>query len=98
MLRIFEVISEAFGHEYPYFDVKFPQNDALAGRAAGAERLLIMMKEGSWATFLKVVDREGTIIVAAKWNVYNGETPPEEELEEDWWGVEGGERFYAAPV
>jgi hypothetical protein len=81
---IFELFSVAFGHEHEYCEAVFPDHDTPTGRAAGSERML-SFKADPVATFIKVVNEAGKTIAGAKWNVYDGEVPPEYELEGDYW-------------
>ena len=84
MARMFELVSVAFGHEHEYVEAVFPDHDTPAGRAAGSERMLAM-KADPTATFIKVIDEDGKMIAGAKWNVFDGEVPPEYVLEGDYW-------------
>jgi hypothetical protein len=84
MQRMFEIFSVSFGHEHEYCEAVFPNHDTPAGRAAGSERMLAMAADPN-ATFIKVVNDEGKMIAGAKWNVYDGEIPPDYKLEGDYW-------------
>lgn len=76
MPRAFEIFSLAFGHEHAYGDAVWPRHDTPAGRAAGAERLLLAKQHQPHARFCKVVDTEtGEMIGFAKWDVYDGFVP-----------------------
>ena len=90
MPRFFAVVSDAFGHEHPYFDSVFPHHDTPSGRAAGAERLLTMKQSDPNSTFLKVTDLDtGVIVGVAKWIIWDGIVPDEPQLSGDYW--ESGE-------
>lgn len=91
--RFFEILSVAFGHDHEYIDSVFPDHDTPAGRAAGTERMLEIMKEDIYATFLKVVTDQGKMIATAKWNIYDNVLPPEDELTGDYWKDESEKEF-----
>ena len=89
MLRTFEIISDAFGHEHPYIESVFPAHETPAGRASGGERMLAYKRADPNTTFLKLIDtKTGTMLATAKWNVYKGVIPPELELDGDFWHSE----------
>lgn len=96
MLRSFEILSLAFGHEHPYIEAAYPHHETPQGRAIGGSRLLAIKNSDPNTTFLKVTDTETNVIVAmAKWNIYQDNTIPDEwELEGDFWANEE-EKEYA---
>lgn len=73
----------------------FPHHDTPAGRKAGSERLLKSVHEDKNGIFLKLVDiGSGTIVAAAKWNIYKGgPVPPQPELDGDYWEAEDDKEF-----
>lgn len=76
MLRAFEIISLAFGHEHAYVEAVWPEHDTDAGRAAGAERLLSAQQTQPWTHLCKAVDTDtGEFVGFAKWDVYDGVVP-----------------------
>lgn len=95
MPRFFEIVSLAFGHEHEYIDSVFPDHDTPAGRAAGAERMLAIMRGDPNAVFLKVVDDENNMIAAAKWNIYDDVVPAAPKLAGDFWR-NGDEKEFAS--
>ena len=90
MHRFFEIVVDGFGTEHEYINVVFPAHETAAGRKVGGERFSALKKSDKYATFLKVTDKDtGEIIGAAKWNIYNGEIPPETGLgTTEYWETE----------
>ena len=76
MLRAFEIISQAFGHEHAYAEAVWPRHDTPTGLSDGAERLLGAKQNQPYARFCKVVDTDtGEMIGFAKWDIYDGHLP-----------------------
>ena len=90
----FAVISEAFGHEHPYFDYCFPKHDTHEGRKTGGERILAVKNGDPNTTYIKVTDSgTGLIIGVAKWNVYDGVQPEEADLDGPYWDSDSDKRL-----
>jgi len=96
--RVFEIVSQAFANDHEYVDAVFPLHDTPAGRAAGSERMLQMFHGDPNGNFLKVVDTDtGTIVAAAKWNIYkDGDVPPQPQIDGDYWENEEEKEFAQA--
>ena len=101
--RAFEILSQAFGNDLVFINGFWPQHQTARGRADGAERLRIWAREQSWTTFVKVINTEafseqgtkGLMIGMAKWNVYDHDIPPEEDIDGPWWDEGRGDKAYA---
>ena len=97
MPRVFEIVSLAFANDHEYVDAVFPLHATPAGRKAGGERMLHIFQGDPYGHFMKVVDNDtGTIIAAAKWNIYNGNIPPQPEIGGDYWENEEEKEFAQA--
>jgi hypothetical protein len=100
--RVFEIVSDAFGHDHEYVDAVFYQHDTPEGRKRGAEQMLHTFRHDPYGHFIKVVDTDtGKIVGAAKWNLYKaGEVPPQPALAgplyESYWPSEEEEEFAKA--
>ena len=98
--RVFEIFSLAFGHSHPYNEVLWPDHGTVAGRAIGAERMRQIAEKDINTTFVKAIDTdlvtrdnpEGKIAGIAKWNVYDGVIPEEEDLDGPWWDDGKGDK------
>lgn len=96
MLRSFEILSLAFGHEHPYIEAAYPHHETPQGREIGASRFLAVKNSDPNTKFLKITDTETNILVTmAKWNIFENNTIPVDwELEGDFW-VNEEEKEYA---
>ena len=96
--RVFEIVSLAFANDHEYVDAVFPAHGTPEGRDAGSERMLQMFHNDPYGNFLKVVDHDtGIIVAAAKWNVYKGgEIPPQPEIDGGYWANEQEKEFAQA--
>ncbi|KAB8294787.1 hypothetical protein EYC80_006748 [Monilinia laxa] len=55
----------------------------------GSKRMLDIKKKDPHTTFLKVVDTDtGAMIAKAKWNIWKGVIPSEDDLDGDYWETE----------
>ncbi|KAF1958517.1 hypothetical protein CC80DRAFT_546747 [Byssothecium circinans] len=93
MPRFFELVSLAFKNHHEYIDAVFPAHTTLAGRIAGAERMLATMKTDPNTTFLKVVNDADEMIAGGKWNIYDKFIPAKPELAGDYWPTEDEKDF-----
>lgn len=99
MPRVFEIISLAFAHDHEYMDSIFQGHDTPAGRKAGGERMLDLMRLDTNGHFLKVVDHDNhdKIVAAAKWNIYtDGVVPPQPAIGGEYWDTEENKEFALA--
>jgi hypothetical protein len=85
--RVFEIVSLAFANDHEYVDAVFPAHHTPAGRKAGSERMLQLFHGDPYGNIIKCVDTEtGTIVAAAKWNLYNGgNVPAQPAIDGDYW-------------
>jgi hypothetical protein len=85
--RVFEIVSLAFANDHEYVDAVFPAHNTTAGRKAGSERMLQLFHGDPYGNIIKCVDTEtGTIVAAAKWNLYNGgNVPAQPAIDGDYW-------------
>ncbi|KAF7870632.1 hypothetical protein EAF04_004376 [Stromatinia cepivora] len=89
MHRVFEIFCQAFGTKHAMIEAIYPNHDTPAGRLTGASRMLDTKNKSPHTTFLKVVDTDtGVMIAKAKWNIWKGVIPPEQDLDGDYWETE----------
>lgn len=89
MHRVFEIFCQAFGRRHAMIEAIYPNHDTPAGRIMGSKRMLDIKKKDPHTKFLKVVDTDtGAMIAKAKWNIWKGVIPPEDDLDGDYWETE----------
>jgi len=99
MLRAFTIMSDAFGTEHEYTNQVFPEHTTSVGREVGAKRYLGIKHSDPNTTFIKVTDETGLIIGMARWNVYDGVTPPEDRIgTKEFWHDEASADYADALV
>ena len=95
MSRVFEVMSEAFKHDQPFFDALYPNHDTPEGRIQCTKRLLEQKQKEPNPRFIKAVDTEtNEIIGQATWLILDKLPLDEQQLEGDLWNTED-DKLYA---
>lgn len=76
--RLFEISSQAFARNEPFFDLCYPNHWTPIGRQAGGQRFRAIRNTDPNTVFLKGIDtRTGRIVGMAKWIVYKSDFLPD---------------------
>ena len=99
MSRIFEIASNAFARNEPFWDATWPKHWTESGRAVGMQRFIKVKHSDPNTKYMKAVDgSSGEILGMAKWNIYNNFVPDFSKADEDqtdYWDNEDDREYTA---